>query len=53
MWYVRMVDVRYICDGGVEDIVHFLLHCGEFAGDEEDYWVWLKGLEERMAEWRR
>ena len=29
-----------LCDEGVvEDVVHFLLHCGEFVGDEENYWV--------------
>ena len=26
------------CEGVVED-VHFLLHCGEFAGDRGRFWV--------------
>ena len=45
-----------LCDEGVvEDIVHFLLHCGEFVGVRgrllgmiED----IEGTEAWMAEWR-
>ena len=29
---VRMVDVSYVMKG-LWKMVHFLLHCGEFAGD--------------------
>ena len=28
-----------LCNGVEEDIVHFLFHCREFVGDEEDYLV--------------
>ena len=41
------------CDEGVvEDIVHFLLHCGEFAGDRGRLFGMIEGIEEWMAEWR-
>ena len=52
---VRVINVSYMDEGVVEDIVHFLLHCGEFAGDEEDYLGMIEGIdetEEWMTEWR-
>ena len=32
-------DECELCGEGLEDIVHFLLHCGEFVGKEENVWV--------------
>ena len=38
-------DGKYeLCNEGVVEDVHFLLHCDEFSDDEGDYWVLLKGL---------
>ena len=45
-----------VCDDGVvKDIVHFLLHCGEFVGDRGRLLCMIEGIEgteEWMAEWR-
>ena len=44
-----------LCDEGFVDHVHFLLHCGEFAGDRGRLLGMIeciKGTEEWMAEWR-
>ena len=46
-----------LCDVGVvKDIVHFLLHCGEFVGDRQRLLGIIESIdetaEEWMAEWR-
>ena len=44
-----------LCDEGVVEDVHFLLHCREFAGDRERLLGVIEGIEgteEWMVEWR-
>ena len=44
-----------LCDEGVVEDVHFLLHCGEFFGDIGRLLGIIDGIEgteEWMAEWR-
>ena len=44
-----------LCDGGVVENVHFLLHCGDFVGDRRRLLGMVEGTdgtEEWMAEWR-
>ena len=43
-----------LCDEGVVEDVHFLLHCGEFAGGRGRLLGMIEGIErtEWMEEWR-
>ena len=48
-------DKCELYDEGVVDVVHFLLHCGEFAGDRGRLLGMIEcieGTEEWMAEWK-
>ena len=48
-------DKCEVCDKGVVEDVHFLLHCGEFAGGRGRLLGMIEGIEgteEWMAEWR-
>ena len=43
-----------VCNEGVVEDVHFLLHCGEFAGDRGRLLgmiEYIEGTDEWMAEW--
>ena len=48
-------DKCELCDEGVMEDMHFLLHCGEFASDRGRLLGMIEGIEwteEWMAEWR-